>query len=322
LAKLYLLSLIVANHVRSRRDIQDVIVALLIGLALQTVVSVLQYIGGFDFTIGTRVVGELRRVSGTLGWPNTLGAYIATSICVLLPLWMYGADRGFRIPIWVFLLAALFPFVWTLSRGAWNALLVGGAVSLLLGWHASLLKGRTTLNRLKAIGLSILVVSPLIAGSIIARLRNPLDTFNTRVQLNQVALNMIRAHPFLGVGINTFVDVMQHYDTTGITRDFPQPVHNVFLLIAAETGLVGLGLFISLLLAAFWEGLQAIKYNDRFLSAVAIGILSGLAVLMVSNLADVHLRTNALYALFWLLIGLVVGVRRMAISSHLAGADG
>jgi hypothetical protein len=70
------------------------------------------------------------------------------------------------------------------------------------------------------------------------------------------------------------------------------------------------------MLITFREGVQAAKTDDRFLSACAIGILSGLVVLAVNNLADVHLRTDVLYALFWLLIGLVVAIRRMKISAR------
>ncbi len=312
-AKLYLLSRVVASNVKRKRDIQDVLLALLVGLMLQGVITVLQYAGGIDFGLGLFTVGELRRVSGTVGWPNTFGAYAATVLSVSLALWICDAGGRLRIPIWATCMAGLGALLLSFSRGAWASLLAGVAISFFLGWRTGWFSTRS-LAKLTVVVLSAITVSALFATSIAARLRA--QTFADRIKLNQVAFNMIGAHPLLGVGINTFVNVMRRYDTTGVSSYFPQPVHNVFLLVAAETGLVGLGLFLLLILIALREGLQAMKTNDRFLSASAIAILSGLVVLMVSNLADVHLRTDTLYALFWLLIGLVVAIRAMKISAY------
>jgi putative inorganic carbon (HCO3(-)) transporter len=138
------------------------------------------------------------------------------------------------------------------------------------------------------------------------------DTLSVRDDLNVVATNMIRINPVFGIGLNTFVPVMRKYDTVGVTQHFAEPVHNVFLLVAAESGLVGLSLFLLLIALTVREGLKAIRTADRFLSLSAIGALSGLTVILVSNLMDVHLRTDVIYALFWLLIGLLIALRRMA----------
>jgi len=323
MTKLYLLSLVVAGNVKRKRDIRDVVIALGIGLMLQGVICLLQYVVGTDLGLGLFTVGDLHRVSGTVGWPNTLGAYAATVLSVTLALWIYGARGRLRTLIGAACMAGLFPLILSFSRGAWISLLVGVAISVFLGWRAARLGTRGSV-KLVGIALSFAMVGTLFASSVAARLAEVhpgMDIIVDRMKLNQVALNMIGAHPLLGAGINTFVDTMKQYDTTGVTYYFPQPVHNVFLLVAAETGLVGLGLFLLLMFMAFQAGLQASKSDDRFLSACAIGITSGLVVLAVNNLADVHLRTDVLYALFWLLIGLAVAVKRMTISAAFLGYD-
>lgn len=319
MTKLYLLSRVIASNVKSKEDIQDVVIALAIGLVVQGVLCMLQYVVGTDLGLGLFTVGDLRRVSGTVGWPNTLGAYAATTLSVTLALSIYSARGRPRIPIWAACMAGLFSLLLSFSRGAWISLLAGVAVILFGGWRARGL-GSRSFRRFSFIALSAAMAGALFTSSIAARLAEVhlgMDVIVDRMQLNRVAINMIGAHPLLGVGINTFVDTMKQYDTTGVTYYFPQPVHNVFLLVAAETGLVGLGLFLLLIFKAFRAGLQASKTGDRFLSACAIGISSGLVVLAVNNLADCHLRTDVLYALFWLLIGLVVAIKRMTISPPL-----
>ena len=310
-AKLYLLSHVVASNVKRKGDMQDVLVALLIGLVLQSVMSVLQYTG-IHLALGFSPVGELRRVVGTLGWPNTLGAYSAAIVSCALTLWIWGAGGRSETLIRAACMVGFLPLILTFSRGAWLALLAAVAFSLFLGWRKAWL-GTSGLVRLVVAALSAAIIGASVATSITARLNE--ETLADRFRLNQVAVSMIKAHPVVGVGINTFVDVMRRYDTTGVSSYFPQPVHNVFLLVAAETGLVGLGLFLLLILSAFRVGLRAAKTDDRFLSVCAIGVLSGLIVLVVSNLLDVHLRTDGLYALFWLLIGLVSAIRTMNTST-------
>jgi O-antigen ligase len=115
----------------------------------------------------------------------------------------------------------------------------------------------------------------------------------------------------LGVGVNTFTEVMRGYDTTGITVAFPEPVHNVFLLIASETGLVGLAIFLALVALVYRAGIQTLRRGSRFSSAAVIGLLAGLTAILISNLADVHLKTDVIFALFWVYIGVIVAIRQL-----------
>ncbi len=59
-----------------------------------------------------------------------------------------------------------------------------------------------------------------------------------RAHLNQVALKMWEKSPFFGVGIGQFT---VHISDFWSDNKFTQPVHNVFLLIVAEIGIVGVG---------------------------------------------------------------------------------
>src|SRR5205085_951548 len=102
------------------------------------------------------------------------------------------------------------------------------------------------------------------------------------------------------------------YDTIGVTNYFAEPVHDVFLLVAAESGLVGLGLFLILICLIIIEGVRAVQTEDRFLSATAIGLLGGMAAILVSNVTDVHLKTDVMFALFWFMTGWMVALHRMA----------
>jgi O-antigen ligase len=51
---------------------------------------------------------------------------------------------------------------------------------------------------------------------------------------------MIKDNPLLGVGLNNFTARMSEYGQVQANTRFLQPVHNVYLLWLAETGLAGL----------------------------------------------------------------------------------
>jgi O-antigen ligase len=72
-----------------------------------------------------------------------------------------------------------------------------------------------------------------------------------RIELNKTALRMIKAHPFLGVGLGNFIVRIFEFSRNKETIYWLQPVHNIFLLVAAESGLLGLGLFLWLLLVTY-----------------------------------------------------------------------
>jgi O-antigen ligase len=289
--------------------LRDAVTALMVGLLLQSAISVLQYTFAFDFGGLSYTVGEVRRVSGTIGWPNTFGAYTASIVAIVLVLWLCQSGIKTKIPTWLVGIAGCFPLLLTFSRGSWGAFGISMVIAWLLGIYFRWINRASALRLIIILSCSAVIISLLI-GPISERL--VAQTLDVRWDLNRVSLNMIEAQPVLGVGINTFTDVMRAYDTSGVTYDFPQPVHDVYLLIAAETGLVGLAAFLLLVTVVFWTGLKTIKAGNRTLSVSTIAILGGLLVLLVSNTADVHLRTDVLAALFWLFLSMVIALNEMA----------
>ena len=73
-----------------------------------------------------------------------------------------------------------------------------------------------------------------------------------RLVLSQAAFELILKYPLFGVGSANFVHTLSSFNLFSIadTR-LIAPVHNVFLLIFAEEGIVGLSLFVILLYAVF-----------------------------------------------------------------------
>jgi len=309
--KLYVLARLVVTNIQDERDLRIVIRILLAGAILQGLISLSQYTTNSNFGLGMFTVGELRRVTGTLGWPNTLGAYAAVTFLLGLVSWLnFGGGKW----IWTGTPASFMLLILSYSRGAWTATGVGLVLGVLLFWKARLFESRVLTRAITPIlGAAILLIG--FHNSIIARVGNRsegIDAIATRMDLNQIATNMINAQPFLGVGLNNYMQVMSEYDTTGISFNIHEPVHNVFFLIGAETGLIGLALFmllVSLVLLACW---RVLNQNSHFLQIHAIGLSCAITALVISNMADVHLKTDGLFAFFWFLIGLILTIQKLS----------
>lgn len=79
---------------------------------------------------------------------------------------------------------------------------------------------------------------------------------------------MIKESPFYGVGLNNFiVHLPKFWVQSGVY--FLQPVHNIFLLVAAETGLVGLLAFLWFL----WLMIKRLILGNQSFLLLALGVI-------------------------------------------------
>lgn len=310
--KLYVLARLIAMNIQDERDLWIVIGAILAGVILQTAIGVAQYVTNNDFGLGLFTVGELRRVTGTLGWPNTLGAYGASVLLFGLALWV--SSQGGKW-IWLVNIASFALVILSYSRGAWIATMLGAVVVVWLCLRMLIPDSRKILSKVFTIILIATLIVSIFSDSIFARVENlspQMEVLVTRAQLSEIAFNMISAHPLLGVGQNNFMEVIRSYDTTGVTLHNMEPAHNVFLLIAAETGLIGLALFILLLGAALLGCWRIMGSQNRLFSASAIGLIGAILAIAITNTADVHLRSDGFFAFFWCLLGLLMALENLS----------
>lgn len=322
MVKLCIFMLAVSTLVRDKQDIRAIFIALFLSLIVQSFISVVQYLTGSFFNLlglQPQYTGDIARVTGTLGWPNTAGAFIAALTSMGFILFISKADKNLSLLGLIAGLGGFIALILTYSRGAWLSFIIALLAGVLLT-HARKWLNSGAIFRLVMISLVISAfVYPFTQG-ILKRLNQSNASEGAiadRIMLMEVAESMIVSHPLIGVGIDTFVEVMRKYDSTGISYRFPYPVHNVYLLIASETGLVGLGLFLVFTITIFSTFLRAVKSHDRFISASAICLVSAMIVLLVSNLADVHLRDfEAIFVLFWFLAGFGTAILAIAYSSE------
>lgn len=126
-------------------------------------------------------------------------------------------------------------------------------------------------------------------------------SFSRRAQLQQIAVDMIRAHPLSGVGWNNFTRDMDSYGYLSGQVRFLQPVHHVPLLLIAELGILG---WIFLILSALivWKidhaflpifaALWVLASFDHYLLTLTTGRLLLLLTFLMVKLGGSSLHSS------------------------------
>lgn len=250
------------------------------------------------------------RPAGLFAHPIVYATFLVVSLPVL------AAGLALRTRAWLRALLALalalgsIGLLLTLSRGAWISAAVASAVLLALALRGRLL----SIRRLRAIALvgagATLVLGIALGPRIYDRLtRSDAGNVEVRFDLDRIALRMIAANPVLGSGLNNFTETMEPFDPQNVMSYFPAPVHQLYLLEAAEAGIPALLLFLALFGAILGHALRRLpRLGDAELQWIAAALVAGLLGFLVSQLADFSHRLEPLRSMVWLEVGLLFGV--------------
>ncbi len=199
----------------------------------------------------------------TFPHPNILAGFLVIGLTIILHSLIKGPFlRSKAGPYWIIISSALLTLFLTFSLSAWLAFLLITIPFLLLSIYP----------KIKALmistGLILIVFSLSLRFSFLA----PESSFSRRSQLNKISWQMFLDHPLTGVGLNNFTVSMEKYGYVTATTRFLQPVHNLYLLILSETGLIGVFAFLYLLLKGPFLRSKAGPYWIAFSTLLFLGL--------------------------------------------------
>lgn len=233
--------------IKTRPSVSRVTYYLSLGVLYSSILAILQFVfqrslglwvfGERTFTIDTPGIAraivngkEILRPYATFPHPNVLAGYLTVSLLVII---QYTNNQiiksSNKILYWFSLIFGFIALVLTFSRSAWIGFLIAMGIAK------------------KKIFFPLLLVLLIF----LFRFNVNEESFIIRNDLNSVAIRMWQNKPIFGVGLGNFLVELPKYL---VSRDvyFLQPVHNIYLLLLSETGLVGLTLF-------FWTIWNIIK---------------------------------------------------------------
>jgi tetratricopeptide (TPR) repeat protein len=136
-----------------------------------------------------------------------------------------------------------------------------------------------------------------------------------RISIWNSTWKMIESRPIVGVGVGAFRSVFPLHREPALIGKVDY-AHNDYLESAAELGLVGFVLVLTVIVVFFRGSLRILsRRSDERVRFICYGALVGLASILIHSLFDFNLRVPANGLLFAYLAGLVTTVSRSSFSS-------
>ncbi|MFH1569496.1 MAG: O-antigen ligase family protein [Gemmatimonadota bacterium] len=288
---------VVSNNLQTRAQVQRFTAALLVTAAIVALVALAQ------IPTGARVSAPFE---GDRGEPNTLGGYLLFVGSVAAGLLLNAPQRRTRRLLAGLIAFLAIPFFATLSRGSYLGLPFAylSLVALTRRRRLAMLAVLLILVALGAAAMPQVVRDRILytfeqQGSLQARVQVGnvrLDTSTSaRLTSWQKALEDVADSPVWGFGVTGY---------GFLDAQYPR--------ILVETGLIGAITFALLVGAVGREGLRVYRHTaDPLYRGLSMGLLAGLAGLLVHGVGANTFIIVRIMEPFWLTVGLVVGAGKI-----------
>ncbi len=309
----------VVNTVRTRQLLERLVAAIILAAAAAAIIGLVLYFLPHD--LANRLLNTLRILNYPTGWvlrfinndqalaqraiatsvdPNVLGGVLAMAAALTTGQLFSPRPvlrRALLLPAWGVMMLCL---LLTYSRGSW----VGLAAGLVL---IATLKERRLWVLFLALGVAVLFLPQAEAflGHLSAGVQIQDRATQMRLGEYKDAFKLIAQFPWFGIGF-----------AAAPVIDLYRGVSSVYLLIAEEMGLLGLGTYLAIMAVFFWQGLRGLgRLADAGLKSILIGLLAAVLTALVAGILDHHfldINFPHVAALFWLNLGLGVAILRVS----------
>jgi O-antigen ligase len=223
------------------------------------------------------------RISGGFDDPNELAAVVVPGM--MLAGFAFLAFRS-RPERWAF--AACVP---VLGLALLRADSQGGLVALAVGAVAAAMFGGPARRTIVPVVTALLVMG-VISYTVLRPATSLTEGGASREDLWRVALHVSEDHPFTGVGAGGFTQVEPTYAISSLSLvrvdlvSKSYPVHNTYLTVLTDYGLVGLSLFVALICLVFSLGVRAAwafaRAGKRELELLSRGVVVAAVAMMTA----------------------------------------
>jgi O-antigen ligase/Tfp pilus assembly protein PilF len=324
----------VANNVHEEHQINRLLTTLIIISSLLSIYGIFQY-NGIDFSFWKANVGR-NQVFGLFGNVNYFAEYMIVPLPLAISLFFACRNRVHKVLLLVGILAMSGSLILTFTRGSYLAI---GISSIFMFFLYLASRGKSFIKEHKKTFILILTLIVLI--TFLFTLPNPLNEPGTviskikgRISISQFTKGsslkrreaiwgftalMIKDHPLFGLGIGTFKYNSLNYqarffDQGENRRLYPygiaDKVHNEYLQLGAEVGILGLSIFLWLIITIFNYGIKLLKrLKDEYKQGIIIGLMGGIVAVLIDGIFGFPLHLPATLVLFWLFVGLIVSIK-------------
>ena len=325
--KMAALFVVLVNEFDRTRRLMNGCAAFLLGASVQSVAGLAHYLRGRP--LGLYALGEtsaetsqilsLNSVEGERVWrvsafmwhPNIFGAFLGAVLAMALALTLVRTFPFGRVYFFFAFLLGIPALVATQSRSGWLSFAVSCSIVLLLSiFHRRVQKNSMiAIPLLLALGLFLMIAfSSKIANRLF---HSKEDATIGREVFEGDAERMIAEKPIFGWGLNTYsfeVEPFMKYTVKSFEGGVLPPVHNIYLLVLAETGVVGFTFHAIIFGMLFWHAYGNLRVRNDLLYMVNAACIAGLAAVLVDGNFSFTWRINGYQKAFWVIAAMVMAI--------------
>lgn len=306
---LFLILLFSVNLIEKRRHLALLLKALCAEAAVAGIAGAVEFLRQYrlvraDHPHQIYLYMTLTRITGFQGHWMNFGGQQMLMFCVLLALLLLAGRRARCSAAtrswawWIVLAIVLASILLNLTRGVWLGCFAA-AVYLVARWRAKWLWA-----------LPVIVLVSILAGPRMMRRREASvlhpsrdRSLAERFEMWRVGWNMIKRHPFVGVGPDNIPGVYDLYMPGGKPPlvGYHGHLHDNFVQFAAERGLPCLAFWIWLMLALLWECVR-IRRELPGWRWITDGAIAAWIALVVEGVFEFNFGSSLVLMLFLFLI--------------------
>ncbi len=292
-----LLYLIVVNNIKDKQHIK-ILIAL---MAMSMLFMDRHFYNNFRGRSTANFSHDLRE-AGTFTYlgPNELAAFYAQYTLIVLCIALMDRTLWIRLGCWVVTIFNYYCMIFLFSRG--------GYLATLVAWSfLGLIKDRKVLA---VIIILVIFWKSLLPGAVIQRIEMTQTEQGTdtsvqeRFQMWQQAMDVFENNPLMGIGYNT---TPYFGFTDSITKQHRNNLHNGYVEVLAELGIIGLLIYLTIFFKGIAAGWRLFKLaEDRFSKAIGLGFAAGIIASLAANITGNNWHYFNVAGFFWVLFGLVI----------------
>ncbi len=238
------------------------------------------------------------RITGFMGHWMTFSGHMMIALLLIGALVFFAQDRrwsGWLIATGALIAAALLA---TFTRSMWLGA-IGGAVYLIWNWRRLMLLAVPVL-----IGI-VLLANPFAIRERVASIVTPhgeVDSNQHRVVTRRIGYEMIKAHPWLGLGPEQVGPHVMQYIPAGVKLPLPEGyyghLHNIYIHYAAERGIPTMLALLWLLAQALWDFTRGARSSSGETRWVLHGGVAVIVAVSLSGFYELNLGDSEVLGLF------------------------
>ncbi len=345
-----LMFFLIISSVKDIKQLKEMIKWFILGTFIVALFAIFQYILGINrvadkIEVPFKILSHLpkkilrflslydQRVTGSRDHPISFAEGLSMGGILISSLFLFAKFyKKKKIYLGLGLSVLSLSLIFTYSRGAWLGAIAGLVFIEIIGIRSFFPSSSRIKKILLPATLIMLIFIVLISSGIaffrggakysaFSRAKNFCDS--ERIYMWKSGWEMFKDYPVIGLGLKNVSLVYPAYRSPAAIIKSQGHLHNNFIQIAVERGILGLAAFIILLGACLKKGLGVyfkISKTKRYEKAVVLGCLGAVLTFIVSGLTEYNYGDSEILGLFWFMMGIIVVIgKQEELSDRMSG---